>query len=296
MVRSVVVALLALLALPTSVPAWGFDAHRFITERALALLPPELRPFFEHRRAFVVERSVDPDLWRSAGFDREPPNHFVDLDYEQFGPDPFAGLPRDFDAAVQKFGPELVAEQGTLPWRAQEFYGRLQRSFEALERNPPSAYALDDIAFFAAVLAHYIEDAHVPLHAVVNYDGQLTKQRGLHARWETDLFERVREHFTMAPRAPQPMINPRDTLFDTLLASNRLVPGLLEADRRAAAGREHYDEEYFAAFAASQGPVLERRVNDAATAVASAIVGAWHQAGRPAVPVTKRVEPKKIGQ
>lgn len=292
--RPAIVALLALLAVPTPLLAWGFDAHRFITERALALLPPELRPFFEQRRAFVVERSVDPDLWRSADFEQEPPNHFVDLDYEEFGPYPFAGLPRDFDAAIQKFGPELLAKQGRLPWRAQEFYGRLQRSFEALKRDPPPPYALDDIAFFSAVLAHYIEDAHVPLHAVVNYDGQLTHQTGLHVRWETDLFERAREHLNMTPSVPQPMINPRDTLFDILLASNRLAQALLDADRQAAAGREYYDEEYFAAFAASQVPVLEHRVNEAVTSVASAILGAWHQAGRPAVPTESVREPRKI--
>ena len=84
----------------------------------------------------------------------------------------------------------FIHEQGLLPWRTAEFYGRLQREFESLKRQPPPGYALDNIALYAAVLAHYVADGHVPLHAVVNYDGQLTEQQGLHSRWETELFER----------------------------------------------------------------------------------------------------------
>ena len=40
------------------------------------------------------------------------------------------------------------------------------------------------------MLGHYVGDAHVPLHAVLNYDGQLTGQTGVHARWESDLVDR----------------------------------------------------------------------------------------------------------
>ena len=58
----------------------GFEAHKFIAERMIALLPPELRPLFEKRSAFIVERAIDPDLWRNVGWEEEPPNHFLDLD------------------------------------------------------------------------------------------------------------------------------------------------------------------------------------------------------------------------
>ena len=74
-------ALLALvIAIPSSVSAWGFEAHKFIADRMIALLPAELRPLFEKRRAFIVERAIDPDLWRNAGWEQEPPNHFLDID------------------------------------------------------------------------------------------------------------------------------------------------------------------------------------------------------------------------
>jgi len=282
------------LAVPSSSFAWGFAAHRAIADRAIALLPDALRPLFEQHRADIVARSVDPDLWRTAGFESEPPNHFLDMDHQAFGAYPFDGLPREYDAAVQKFGREFIADQGLLPWRVQEFYGQLQRAFDSLKRPDPSPYVLDNIVYYTAILGHYVADGHVPLHAVVNYDGQLTGQNGLHGRWETDLFERNQAQVAYAPAAVSPVARPRDFMFDVLLASNRLAAGVLEADRKAAAGREFYDDGYFAAFRAAQLPVMQQRLNDSIAAVASMIVGAWEQAGRPAVPTELTRTPRRV--
>jgi hypothetical protein len=286
--------LAALVVLPSSASAWGFDAHKFIAERMIALLPAELKPLFEKRRDFIVERSIDPDLWRTVGWEDEPPNHFLDIDYKEFGPYPFTALPREYDLAVQKFGKDVIHTQGLLPWRAAEFYGRLQREFELLKLKPGTGYATDNIVLFAAVLTHYVSDAHVPLHAVVNYNGQLTGQDGLHSRWESELFERNRAKLTIAPMPIRPVLNPRDFMFETLLASNRLAPNVLESDSKAAAGREFYDDAYFDAFGAGTLPVLEKRLNETIAAVAAMITGAWESAGRPAVPTDAPRTPRRI--
>jgi hypothetical protein len=292
--RIAAVLLAAIVALPAQTSAWGFDAHKFIAERMIALLPPELKPLFEQRKAFIIERSIDPDLWRNVGWEEEPPNHFLDLDFAAYGPYPFEALPRDYSAAIQKFGKDVVDEQGQLPWRTAEFYGRLQREFESLKRTNPPAYAVDNIVLYAAILCHYVSDGHVPLHAVVNYNGQLTEQEGLHSRWESDLFVRNRAKLTIAPPPVKPINNPRDFMFDTLLASNRDAVNVLESDKAAAAGREFYDDAYFDAFAKGTLPTLERRLNDAISAVASAITGAWEQAGRPALPNDSSRTPRPI--
>lgn len=292
--RLAALLLAAFVTLPSPASAWGFDAHKFIAERMIALLPPELKPLFEKRRDFVIERAIDPDLWRNVGWEEEPPNHFLDFDFAAFGPYPFEALPRDYDLAVQKFGKPVIHEQGLLPWRTAEFYGRLQREFESLKRQPAPGYAADNIVLYGAIIAHYVSDGHVPLHAVVNYNGQLTGQEGLHSRWESELFERARARLTIAPR-PIPAIKaPRDFMFETLLASNRAAANVLESDRKAAAGREFYDDAYFEAFAAGTLPVLERRLNESIAAVAAMIAGAWEQAGRPAVPVEQPRTPRRI--
>lgn len=289
-----VLAIVLCLAVPAPSWAWGFAAHKAIADRAIALLPPALRPLFEKYRATFVERSVDPDMWRTAGFDSEPPNHFLDMDHEAFGPYPFEGLPREFDMAVQKFGRAFFDDQGRLPWRTQEFYGQLQRSFEGLKRPDPPGYLFDNIVFHSAILAHYIADGHVPLHAVVNYDGQLTGQHGLHSRWESELFERNRTRVALAPTAMASITLPRAFMFDVLLASNRLAAGVLDADLKAAAGRDLYDDAYFAAFGAAQLPVLEQRMNASIAAVAAVIAGAWEQAGQPAVSDERPRTPQRI--
>jgi hypothetical protein len=289
--RLAVPLVLFVLLRPVPAEAWGFEAHKFIAEQMIALLPPELRPLFESRKAFVIERSVDPDLWRTVGWDVESPNHFVDLDF--FGAYPFNELPREYDRAVEKFGRAVIHEQGTLPWRTQEFYGLLRREFEEMNR-PNAGYAHDNILLFAAVLAHYVGDGHVPLHAVVNYDGQLTNQRGLHSRWESELFDRTRASLRIAPAPPKPVSDPRTFMFDVLLASNRLAGGVLEADAKASAGREFYDDGYFSVFAKEQLGVLQQRINDSITAVASVIVGAWEQAGRPKIPAERTRQPRRI--
>jgi hypothetical protein len=91
-----------------------------------------------------------------------------------------------------------------------------------LRRPNPPPYALDNIAYYAAILFHYVSDGHVPLHSVVNYDGQLTNQHGLHGRWESELVERNRAAITIAPAVAHPVTNPRDFMFEVLLASNRV--------------------------------------------------------------------------
>jgi hypothetical protein len=282
------------LSVPAPAAAWGFDAHKFIADRMIGLLPPELRPLFEQRRAFIVERSIDPDLWRTVGWEEEPPNHFLDIDHQAFGPYPFAALPRDYADAVQKYGREFIHQQGLLPWRTSEFYGRLVREFEALKRTPAPAYATDNIVLFSAIIAHYVSDGHVPLHSVVNYNGQLTGQDGIHSRWESELFERHRSALTIAPPPVKPVLVPRDAMFEVLLASNRDSGNVLESDRKAAEGREFYDDGYFDAFAKGTLSTLERRLNDSIAAVASFITGAWESAGKPSLPKDTGRTPRPI--
>lgn len=284
MKRAAVLTLALVLACGARANAWGFEAHKFIMERAIALLPPELKPLFEAHRATLVERAIDPDTWRTAGFaHEEDSNHFLDLDWQGFGPYPFNGLPRDYTAAIAKFGRNRLRETGTLPWRVEEIYGALRRAFEDYNRR--GDFAKNDIIFFSAWLTHYVSDAHVPFHAVLNYDGQLTGQNGIHSRFESTMFERYRDRLTIAPKPMAAISNPRDFGFAALLASNRMVPAILKADLEAIGTRTEYDAAYYDAFFTANRTVLERQLSDAIAAAAAIITGAWEAAGKPPVPV-----------
>ena len=261
--------------------AWGFEAHRSSwTARSRCC-----QRNFVHcsrYRATLVERVVDPDTWRTVGFTEEGKNHFLNLDWQGYGPYPFEALPRDFAVAVDKFGQARIDANGTLPWRVEEFHGRLRRAFESYGRRGVSGRF--DVFFFSAVMSHYVADAHVPFHAVVNHDGQLTGQRGIHARFESSLFERYRGRFVIASTAIQPIRDPRDLMFDVLTEGTTLVPGILQADLDAIGTRDTYDDDYFGALFVANRRVLERRLSESIARTAAMIAGAWDAAGRPAVP------------
>jgi hypothetical protein len=288
---TLVISALLVVAVPAPAHAWGFDAHHFIMDRAIALLPPELRPLFEKNRAMVVERAIDPDTWRTAGFTEEPPNHFLDIDWEGYGKYPFAALPRSYDEAVAKFGKDRITQEGTLPWRTEEMYGNVRRSFESIARG--NGFGQLDVLLLSASLAHYISDAHVPLHGVSNYNGQMSAQLGVHNRWESTMFERYRDRLTIAPKPIPPITSPRDFVFDRILEDAQLTPALLKADADAIGNRDVYDTAYYDAFFAAQRGVMEDRLNRSIAAVAAIITGAWEAAGKPTVPVTPPSTPER---
>ena len=130
-------------------------------------------------------------------------------------------------------------------------------------------------------MSHYLQDAYQPLHATDNYDGQQTGQRGLHQRFERDLFERFEARLVVNPAPPARIGPPRDVVFDILLSSFQLVAPLLEADKKASTGRRSFDAEYYEAFFLNARPILEKRLAEAIMSTAALIVSAWEQAGQP---------------
>ena len=196
---------------------------------------------------------------------------------------------RDRDEAIKRYGLEFVEKNGQLLWRGAEIY---QKLVEAFRLQAP--YSRDNIKFFSSVLTHYVSDAHVPFHAVLNYDGQLTGQWGIHSRFETELFERNRAILRVVPKPVGPVGNPRDFIFEALMASFPLAQTVLDADKAAIAGREVYDDRYFTMFFSKVRPILERRLSEAITASASMITAAWIEAGRLPVPLEQPRTPRKV--
>ena len=271
--------LVATLAAPAPAHAWGAVAHRYLTARLIDILPAEIKPFFDANRAELVLRSNDPDLWRVVGFEDEPPNHQIDLGVDDYGPYPFTVLPREYSAAVQKFGVTTVRRHGLLPWRTTEEYGNLVRVFEGISKK--QLYADTNAVWYAAALVHYIEDATQPFHVHNNFDGQLSNQNGIHSRFEAELFERFEQRLKLAPPPRAPPADASAFIWAIALDSFQLAPTILEADKAAVAGKTVYDDDYFEKFFTGVQPVLERQLSRAVSDAASAIVAAWQEAGRP---------------
>jgi len=278
---------------PGSAFAWGFVGHRLIMRRAIELLPPDLKPFFEKYQDEIVVRVTDPDTWRNVGWDDDP-NHFLDFGVKEYGAYPFQALPREYGAALEKFGESTLKRNGLLPWREAEEFGNLRRAFEEFKRDAP--YTNSNVVLFSAVASHYIQDAHQPFHASDNYNGQETGNFGIHSRFERDLIERYGSRLKLTPAAPKVMASARDAAFDALLASYLLVDPILKADKEAIGSGDTYDDAYFDRFFTKVQPLLEQQLSAAITATASIIVSAWDQAGRPAIRLTEARPVEKVRQ
>ncbi|HLG38266.1 MAG TPA: zinc dependent phospholipase C family protein, partial [Chitinophagaceae bacterium] len=153
---------------------WGFFGHRKINYYAVFLLPPGMMVLYKPYADFLMEHAVDPDMRRYA-VPAESPRHYIDID--QYGAYPYDSLPRKWNDAVAKYSEESLNQHGIVPWWIQTMLYRLTGAFK--EKNQ----AL--ILKYSAEIGHYIADAHVPLHASSNHNGQFTDQRGIHGFWES---------------------------------------------------------------------------------------------------------------
>lgn len=286
---AVAAAFAAIASWPISTGAWGVEVHRLITGRAIDALPAPLHELYAPYRAFVVEHSVDPDEWRVVGLSGEwgleDPNHFFDIDVIG-DPAPFSNVPRDWPSLVNRLGKERADKIGRLPYRIADMYGRLVTHFKGITAG--TAYAADNARYVSAVLAHYVEDANQPLHVAENYDGQLTNQRGLHSRFETQLPLRNWPTLKQRPVQIHPVTDIQAYIFENIIKSDSYVQAVLDADKRAAQGlspdangRLVYDDGFYARFLRETRLILEDRLSSSADAVASVIVAAWTEAGKP---------------
>ena len=95
------------------------------------------------------------------------------------------------------------------------------------------------------MIAHYTADAHQPFHAVLNYDGQLTGQWGIHHDSKRSWLCVQIEAAPVADPAFRDR-RPREFIFAALTASFALAQPILDADKAAVSGRDFYDDGYFA--------------------------------------------------
>lgn len=261
---------------------WGFTGHRLVNARAVGTLPPELRALFEADADWLAEHGVDPDLWRGAGHEHEAPNHFINLD--AFSQPPFSDVAHDETEHRRRLGAR-AAEVGRVPWRVGEVYAELVAAFRAGD----VAGALRH----AASLGHYVADAHVPLHALRNYDGQETGQQGLHARWESVLVERFEQQLApqIEPGRATHIDDPTAFVLDALRASYAEAEGLFASDLACRGAYdlaetradERYDDAYYSKMYAREERRLVARLTASAEAVGSLWRSAWEDAGRPSL-------------
>lgn len=247
---------------------WGYTGHKMVTDRAVRLLPTEVQDFYWENRDVLIELCVQPDVRKEV--DRtEAPKHYIDL--EQYPAD----VPTTCDKAIERFGMKKLSQSGWAPWNTQRVYAQL---VDALRRKDYPA-----ILRLSGDLSHYVADMHVPLHTTENFDGQLTRDTGIHARWESRLLELFPEVFPFDPRPAEWIHDIPSKIWAIVLASSTEVNGVIHADRQNAYDDRDADGYSIVRARQTHAPLAARRMNEAAQAVASFWYTAWVESGRPAL-------------
>ena len=253
--------------------AWGPAAHRLVNTWAIGTLPPPVRPFFEASRSFLIDHANDPDEWiKKDPYERT--HHYIYLD--KYGLFPYLGLPYSYKLAVAKFGGKRVSANGTLPWRIGEYSLRLT--------NDLQSQRWEDARLDAVVLAHFVSDAHDPLHTTQNFDGHLTNQMGLDVRFGSSLIDRYASFFMLHPEQAMKVDDPTNYAFQMALEANTWVDRILWADWRAKAGLSDYTDEYFDRFYTQISSTMIQEISGSAHDTGSYWYTAWLNAGQPALP------------
>jgi hypothetical protein len=249
--------------------AWGRRAHQMVTAAAIKTLPLPLRTYFASHQFYLVDHASDPDL--KAKTDRqERPRHFGEIEaYDRY---PFPQFRREF--LFERVGPwHDQIRYGTVMWQIERFTVYLEQDFR--RRN------WHEVNHDAVYLAHYAADLTQPLHTVMNYDGQQTRQRGIHARFEVSLVDLLADHWVLEPRPARNISHLRERIFEEFINSYRQAPVVFAADRRARALAPYTSPKFLPAFARTAGPVAYTQLEDAASFVGSLWYTAWLRAGKP---------------
>ena len=266
---------------------WGFFGHQKINYYAVFLLPPQMMVLYKPNIEFLTEHAVDPDKRRYM-VAAEGPRHYIDIDY--YGKYPFDSLPRKWDDAVAKYSEAALTENGIVPWWVQIMQKRLVNAFKEKDQSK--------ILKLSAEIGHYIADAHVPLHANSNHNGQLTGQQGIHGFWESRVPELLAEkEWSFFIGKAEYIKNPGDFIWKRVLESAAAADTVLKYEKQLSKkfspdkkfsfeernGKivRQYSSAYSVAYNEMLKGMIERRMRSSIYAVASFWYTAWVDAGQP---------------
>jgi hypothetical protein len=267
--------------------SWGFLVHRSVHQLAVYQLPQKMSGFFYANMEYLVDNAPRPDTRRNKD-STEAPKHFIDL--EAFGPDAAHKMPMDWQTAARQYHRDSLEKYGYVPYHVVYMKNKLTEAFRRADK--------DSILFYATDLAHYIGDANVPLHSSINYDGQLTGQKGLHSLWESTVPELVIGSYQLyTPHKAKYLKDPALAIWSAVRRSASLVPHVLRIEKEVSAGfadsvkyrirmnRGRETKSYSTAFARAYAAALGNMVNDqllrSSEMIADFWFTSWVDAGKP---------------
>lgn len=253
---------------------WGKEAHKLINTKAIQMLPEEMK-LMDSWKEYIGEHASDPDIRRDTKQDTtEWPRHFIDIDYYQEFLD--GKMIQDKGQLISIYGEETVTRMGLLPWATFDTYNNLVQAF--LEKNR------DKVLIYASDLGHYVGDGHQPFHTMLNYDGQLSDQKGIHGRYESEMVNKYIDEIngSISNRKIGYMSDPLSFIFNYLTISNSVAPIIFNADKLAYKQTEsHGSKDYYRLMWFRTQYITMDLLSNASGVLASLLYSAWVDAGKP---------------
>ena len=292
LVRKWTVSMVLCLAM-IGLSSWGFLVHRTVNQISIYNLPEPLRTYFHQDKGYLVSNAPRPDTRRNTD-KTEATKHFIDI--EKFGPNAANNMPLDWASAVKKYSEDTLKEYGWGPYNVIMQLDHLTNAFKSGNQ--------DSILFYAADIGHYIGDLHVPLHTTINYDGQLTGQKGLHAMWESTIPELAMNQYQLFNSHKATYLkDPALSIWQAVRKANSLLPAMLAIEKEVSIqftpetkyqikmwyGKETkaYTKEFAAAYAQGLGPTINAQLIASANLITDFWYTAWVNAGKPNLATTR---------
>jgi len=271
--------------------AWGAWGHKHINRAAVFALPDSMRKFYYNHIDFITEGAVVPDLRRGLLNDKnESPRHYIDLqDFHK----PVSSLPKTTKEAYAKYDSAFLNKTGILPWYIQNIMEKLTAALKKRNKS--------EILFLSAELAHYVGDAHMPLHTSSNFNGQLTNQKGVHALWESEIPELFGSSYNFKTNGAKYIPDVTEETWDIIIHTHSLEDTLLSDEKKVrksfnasnmykkdAAGNNIlsynqpiFSDEYAKQFNNAMNGMVEEQLRLSIQDVANYWYTAWVNAGSP---------------
>jgi hypothetical protein len=281
------------------ISSWGFLVHRTVNQLAVYELPKDLRRFFIDHMEYLVRNAPRPDVRRNQD-STEATKHFIDL--EMYGDSAAWKMPLKWEDAIRTYSRDTLLKYGYVPYLIMMVKDSLTNAFR---RNNT-----DSILYYSADLGHYIGDAHVPLHTTMNYDGQLTNQRGLHSLWESTIPELELENYDLRSSHKATYLpHPEQEVWTAVRQAYLLLPEVFREEKEVSKnftdstkfrtqirrGREvkSYSPAFAKAYSDRLGSTINVQLTRSAELFADFLYTSWVDAGKPSLSFNHSKQAKK---
>ena len=265
--------------------AWGYDGHRRINYIASKQINGPFGQFLKQNSEPLKWYAVAPDY--NKKIDKEEfHKHFIDSDfYDKY---PFDNIPKNYSILVSKYGEDNIKKYGIAPWTIKETSDRI---IDLLKRNQ-----FEEAVYNMGVLGHYISDLHMPLHTVINYDGQFSGNEGIHKRWELHLvnkyiknikpvgeIETVEDPWTFSMKIVKESFKAHHLILEADTKARKLLTKE-QAEKLKSYETLSFEKPYLDVLFAETGDLLRDRLGRAVIRLASIWKYCWEEAGKPELP------------